>query len=312
MNKQNTHDKLFKQIEQIKENAADLIRGIFPADIIAALDLNTLEPDPTSYVDERLSEHFSDLVYNCFQSSEEQEVKITLLFEHKSSQPKHIHVQLLRYMVNIWDRQEKNRETPSLIIPVVFYHGRKKWEVYPMQSYFTSQNQLFSRFIPDFDYILSDLHDYSDEAIKNKMFDRDINKALITLFKYVFDAQGLRDHLKHIFRLLKDRFAEEESQTVIVAILKYLYYNLEDVEPKDFFKNISEISTDAKEVSMTLAYKLKKEGLQEGLQKGIREGLQEGRQEDARNMLARGFKVDVISSITGLSHDQIEKLKKKL
>ena len=35
----NEHDKLFKEIESIKENAIDLIQSTFPSEIVRELDL---------------------------------------------------------------------------------------------------------------------------------------------------------------------------------------------------------------------------------------------------------------------------------
>ncbi|MBN2436911.1 MAG: Rpn family recombination-promoting nuclease/putative transposase [Spirochaetes bacterium] len=45
----NEHDKLFKEIESVKENAADLIRSLFPEEIINEIDLDSLQLDNNSY-----------------------------------------------------------------------------------------------------------------------------------------------------------------------------------------------------------------------------------------------------------------------
>ena len=57
----------------------------------------------------------------------------------------------------------------------------------------------------------------------------------------------------------------------------------------------------------------KKEGLQEGLEKGIEQGIEQGREEAAieiaLNSLKAGVSIPVISQITGLSVEEIEKLR---
>ena len=57
----------------------------------------------------------------------------------------------------------------------------------------------------------------------------------------------------------------------------------------------------------------KMEGLQEGIQQGIHEGkmegLQEGRVEMVLNMLKKDAEISFISDVTGLSQDEIKKLK---
>lgn len=77
----NDHDKIFKEIESIKENAADFIQGTFPKHLVQQLDLDSLKLEKTSYLDDTLKESFSDLVYSCTYSGETV-VTITLLFEH--------------------------------------------------------------------------------------------------------------------------------------------------------------------------------------------------------------------------------------
>lgn len=58
------------------------------------------------------------------------------------------------------------------------------------------------------------------------------------------------------------------------------------------------------------------EGLQEGLQKGLQEGHQEGQQEGLKktaiSMLKKGYALDVIQDITGLSEDVIVDLQKNI
>ncbi|MFW5759293.1 MAG: Rpn family recombination-promoting nuclease/putative transposase, partial [Bacteroidota bacterium] len=44
----NEHYKLFKEIESIRENAADLISSTFPKEILQELDLDTLVLDSNS------------------------------------------------------------------------------------------------------------------------------------------------------------------------------------------------------------------------------------------------------------------------
>ena len=61
----------------------------------------------------------------------------------------------------------------------------------------------------------------------------------------------------------------------------------------------------------------KREGIAEGMEKGMKEGLEKGRAEGmnqrsldiARNMLADGVDINLIMKYSGLTQEQIEKLK---
>ena len=54
---------------------------------------------------------------------------------------------------------------------------------------------------------------------------------------------------------------------------------------------------------------IREQGIQVGIRKGIRKGRQEGRQEVVLNMLKEKTQVSFISKVTGLSKDEIKKLK---
>ncbi|RME55879.1 MAG: transposase, partial [Deltaproteobacteria bacterium] len=75
----NPHDAFFKETFSKKAYAADFLEGVLPAPLRAKLDLDTLRLENASYIDERLAEHFSDLVYGCtWQGS--REIRVSLLF----------------------------------------------------------------------------------------------------------------------------------------------------------------------------------------------------------------------------------------
>ena len=60
---------------------------------------------------------------------------------------------------------------------------------------------------------------------------------------------------------------------------------------------------------MTMAEQLKLIGRQEGIQQGIQEGKLATLQNVAQAMLARGLDSDIITEITGLSHDELQQLR---
>ena len=151
---QNPHDKFFKELFSEKEEVTEFITKTFPKELIQNLDLNTLELENGSFVDEELQEHFSDLVYNCVYQGKIS-LKITLLFEHKSSQPTTpIHFQLMRYMLRIWEQNLSQNEKLTPILPIIIYHGKNEWKKKDLRQYFTENEVLdanLMRFLPQFD-----------------------------------------------------------------------------------------------------------------------------------------------------------------
>jgi len=188
----------FKEIESEKENAIDLIEATFPDDVLSELIPDSLTIDTNSYVDKNLKEYYSDLVYNC-KCRNNAEIKISLLFEHKSYKPENEYLQLLRYIINIWSFQEKNKQKLTLIIPVIFYHGEENWKYRPITNFFKDYNENLYRFLPGFDYIITDICQFDDNKIRNELVKRDINKALFMLFKYIHNETLLVEKLYEIF-----------------------------------------------------------------------------------------------------------------
>ena len=292
----NPHDKLFKEMESVKENARDLIESTFPKELLLGLDLDSLENDNNSYVDSNLKEYYSDLVFSCKYKST-QNIKITILFEHKSYKPDNEYLQLLQYILNIWNYAIKNNEKPPLVIPMIYYHGSKKWEVKPLSSYFPGVDETLKQFIPEFKYILTDLTKLSDKTIIDT-FNSAINKVLALLLKHISDEQYLKDQFKYIFSLLIDYFGEEKRELVITFLLYIL--NTTDIERNYIDKELSNISPEGGQIIMTTAMKIRQEGKQEGRV--------EEKMETAKKMLINGADFDFVLKVTELAKEKIEQI----
>jgi predicted transposase/invertase (TIGR01784 family) len=85
-------------------------------------------------------------------------------------------------------------------------------------------------------------------------------------------------------------------------------------------KFVEEVFQNKSEIIMTYGQILKrearKEGKKEGKKEGLIKGIKEGRQSEklaiAKNMLKKGFDINSIEEITGISRENIEKLSKEL
>ena len=152
--------------------------------------------DSASYIDHELSESFSDIVYSCSVRNTTA-VKVSFLFEHKSSPELYPHVQLLKYIANIWEQLRKQEQKPQIVIPIILYHGTKKWRKLEISSYFKETGDEFDPFIPAFEYILVDLSEYTDRQIKEGIFNRVAVKIWLLIHKHIFNPKKLKS-LAHI------------------------------------------------------------------------------------------------------------------
>ena len=231
---------------------------------------------------------------NCLKKLRKQK-KISGIYAHKSYKPVNEYPQLLHYLLNIWDYSLKNKEIPPIVIPVIFYHGKEKWQVKSFSDYFKGMDENLKQFIPEFKYIFTDLNRIPDEEIIKEKFKSKINKVMVLLLRHMSDEEYIKEQLKDIFSLIKEFFTEEKKG-IVISFLIYIMSTTE-IDDKFIEKCLNEISPEGGKIAMTTAKKLKQEGKQEG------------KREDARRMLIKGYPIEDIVYITGLSREEIEKLK---
>ena len=93
------HEGLFLRIFRDPANTRFFLEKHLSGEIRRHVDLNSLHLENTSYVDEDLKNHFSDLVLSVLIKGHEfPAARVYLLFEHKSSPDPMVGLQILRYM----------------------------------------------------------------------------------------------------------------------------------------------------------------------------------------------------------------------
>lgn len=92
-------DKFFKSTFERREVVQEYLSAFLPQVISQKIDYNGMALDPTSYINEALGAHYSDIVWNVPYG--EKKIKVALLFEHKTAPDVYIQLQLLQYMVEV-------------------------------------------------------------------------------------------------------------------------------------------------------------------------------------------------------------------
>jgi len=142
----NPHDKYFRSVLSNKEIAKDFIKAFLPKEVVDALDFDHFEQVTDSFLDEELQSTISDVIYQTRFKNIDQEVFVSLLFEHKSYYEPETIFQLHRYLPNIWDHQIKQGEKRPLVIPLVVYHGKEKWKKKGLEDFFRCQTSILDNF----------------------------------------------------------------------------------------------------------------------------------------------------------------------
>jgi predicted transposase/invertase (TIGR01784 family) len=314
---QNPHDKFFKETFSNVAVAKDFVKNYVPKGILKAIDINTLEPQKDSFINEELQEVFSDMLFRV--KINKKEGYLYFLFEHKSYTSKDIAFQLLKYMVEIWEAKIKKENANELpvIIPLVIYHGKDNWNIKTtLGEMITGYKDLpkdIKKFVPDFEYLLYDISRYTDKEIKGEAQLR----IIFTIFRDVLmkDSEGLRESILRAAKYLQELEDKQTGIEYFETMMRYIFSAGKNLTRSDINKIIEKIETtypEGSEVVMTLAQIFREEGKEEGIIKGIEKGIEvgakQGKLEVAKRLIYMELPIEQIVDATGLSKKEIEKI----
>lgn len=304
----NPHDKLFKATFGMKSVVKGYFLDVFPKQFSEKLDLETLERESTSYITKDLEETYSDLVWRC-QLKSGLPILLSFLFEHKSYKPKRPHLQIGEYQFSAYRIQDQTNPNEPLIqvIPIIVYHGQENWELKePFESYFGRVEKDFENFLPRFDFILTNIKSYSDEAIRS--FNERFLEKIFLAFKHYLDENYIKSHYAELAILRYNDYENEETTFFIHAFDIYLS-NIVDISFAEIEKQIEEYKYNN---LLNSGEMVAKESFLQKFEKKIhQEGRQEGRQEGQEKMIMdiyqkTGWSAKQISGITSFTEGYIQ------
>jgi predicted transposase/invertase (TIGR01784 family) len=266
------HDRFFRAAFSRHEVVVDFIRAYLPPDFTTQLDLSSLSRLADSHVDQKLAQHYVDMLFSV--NFGQQSITIALLLEHKSYPEQYPHFQLNRYLLNYWDDQIKAKKPLQPVVPIVLYHGRTTWSRQSMRSYFPTMTDDLSQFLPLFNYFLIDLNQPENSAELTS------NYAQLTagLLKTIRDKERLSQMLDELSLVIAQLAEDDPGQRFIQTALLYIGQGskLKTVEIIAIFRSISR---KTEEVVMSAYETWVEQGLREGREQGIQQGMQQGMQQ---------------------------------
>ncbi|EFQ7815247.1 Rpn family recombination-promoting nuclease/putative transposase [Salmonella enterica] len=301
------HDGLFKLFLREPDTARDFLAVHLPADIRAQVRLDTLKLEPGSFVDQKLRELHSDVLYSV-ETAEGHAGYIYCLVEHQSTADRMMAWRMMRYSMAVMDAHlKKGNDTLPVVVPLLFYQGTVR--PYPYSTDWMDcfdapalAREVYSRPWPLVDVSVmedSDLQSHRRMALL-ELVQRDIRHR---------DAASLLRDVVQLIRLAGN------TREQVEAVLCYIIYNgmtSESITP--FLYELAGEIPEYKELIMaTIAQQLKEEGIQLGIQQGIEQGIEQARLvaqqkllETAYALLDNGVSLDVVIKSTGLSRETLE------
>ncbi len=272
------HDALFRGAYSTKEVALAHLHSFLPPDQLASLVLEEIYLQSDSYVSGQLKSYFSDVVWQCPLRNSEGKVKISFLFEHKSSPPDiPIEGQLAPYVANIWARERNNKEPLSIVVPIVVYHGSRPWPNDSIAEFFPGTPANLHGYFLNIDYVLTDLSSIPESLIKaNEMLGA--LRSLFLAFKYAFDPVHLKENFSDILIFVATSRGPFFDSMLTEMLLTYIQKRL-DMDTREMENLIESLPEAPRKIALSTYDRILAKGREEGLQKGREEGLQKGREE---------------------------------
>jgi hypothetical protein len=273
------HDKLFRATFSDPVNAAAFLRHHLGGPLPALVDWDSLALQSGSFIDPRMAGSEADLLFSAKIGGSD--ALFYILWEHQRSEAPLMGLRLLSYMVRIWKRQAREGGPSTKlapILPLVLAQDSDRWKTS------TRFHELFAfpqggwaavrDCTPDFAFRLLELVDLPYEDI------RGTPEGILTLRSLKAEPLG---ELLHSLVWDREVIAGVGSE----AVERFFRYMLNaNVDRRGFDARVFlQHSQNLTELAMTLADRIREEGLQTGLEKGLEKGRQEGEIHSRRQAL---------------------------
>jgi predicted transposase YdaD len=277
------HDALFRHVFSQPEHAAAELRHVLPPSIANAIDWTALRVVPGTWVDEELRGAHADIL--CSVPLAGHEVLVYVLLEHKSGADPMTPLQLLRYVLRIWQawcREHPGTRTLPAVLPVVVHHGEGRWttptELADLLDLPPALRDAIGPFVPNFRFALDDLTATDEAPLRARAMAALPRLALFCLHR-IRAGGDIRAALTRWADTMRAVLEAASGGDALAAVLSYIMQvgELPAAELREFLAN--EVDTEAESKMTNTWEQIKQEGRVEGLARGRVEGRVEGRAE---------------------------------
>ena len=258
------HDTYFRESFGRREIALDFLRHHLPPELLAEIDLETLEISKDTYVSADLRSAYSDLVYRV--RHRDGPLTIYVLFEHKSSPEYWTLLQLLRYLAAEGDAYRKQhpqaRRLPP-IYPLVIYHGKGRWRApRNFHDLIAPLPTVLAPFVPRFTYALHDISARTNAEIKGAVLTRLVQLGM----RWIFSKEP-RARLGDLLTLIEQVEDRTTALEILESLLRYYVQGTGRVEERDV-RALLEQNPTGDPIMQTFIDRYIEQGRQEGRQEG--------------------------------------------
>ena len=307
----NPHDNGYKFLLFSKKAFMELLRSFVKGGWAEQIDEASLVRVDKTFILPDFKNKESDVIYRA--RLKDKEVIFYVLLELQSSVDFLIPFRLLLYMIEIWRdiiknvprevAERKNFRLP-VIVPIVLYNNKAKWSVPVNFKETLAASDLFGCQVVDFQYILINVHSYDEK----QLLDLSSLISAVFLVDQAEDLEEIIEWLKKLTVTVK-QLDEEDFALFKRWTERILTRNIQPEEKKEVANILLETRPEEVEQMISNVERVLKKTYQDAEKKGIEQGIELSMSKVARQMLIEGIDLEIIKRCTGLSDEEIEKLK---
>ena len=283
------HDKFFRFAFKHVELMRDLIQWTFPASLVNQLDLSQIHWEASSWTDSKLREKRADLLFSCpivkrtdSRNTQPQNAFLYVLLEHKSAPDHYTVLQVLSYLLRIWEEQQRGNISLTPVFALVIYHGMIPWNAPTNISELLGPQFASLDLQLNFQMRILDLTTWTE----NQQETSPILTSTLQLLKYSRRPE-LINLLREIFERWRDSLVSQSLKQWLQAAWNYVMSTNQDLTNAQVQEIVDELLSVQYEPG-SLVDRLYRQGHSEGLTKGLAEGLTKGLAEGKAEGLAKG------------------------
>lgn len=293
------HDKTFRKILDDKKEFTIFINKIF--NLEERLEEKDIEKYNRKFVSVDYTNQESDVIYKL------KNKEIFILVEHQTKIDKKMPIRILKYELEIIRSRmdENNRLEFPIIIPIVLYTGKQRWNA---KINYPSYNSELARYrgLKKVEYNLVDINDYTIEDLYKE---NSILTKIMILEKSNKYIEIINNVDKIVNKVYDSKLYTQTQKEMLLNILNNTMINIVGNKKMKEYK----IKLEGGE-NMLALYEMIENERNEIYSTGIKEGKVKGKIEGikaiAKKMLRMKFDKDTIMKTTGIKEEELEKMKK--
>lgn len=293
------HDKTFRKILDVKKEFTIFINKIF--NLEEKLEEKDIEKYNRKFVSVDYTNQESDVIYKL------KNKEIFILVEHQTKIDKKMPIRILKYELEIIRSRmdENNRLEFPIIIPIVLYTGKQRWNA---KINYPSYNSELARYrgLKKVEYNLVDINDYTIEDLYKE---NSILTKIMILEKSNKYIEIINNVDKIVNKVYDSKLYTQTQKEMLLNILNNTMINIVGNKKMKEYK----IKLEGGE-NMLALYEMIENERNEIYSTGIKEGKVKGKIEGikaiAKKMLRMKFDKDTIMKATGIKEEELENLKK--